>query len=106
MYRGAVYKKSLAALVLLTSVYHRLEVEEWVNFRSEYLGQFDVLECFYCGKTNLKAETENKDELATVDHVVPLGKGGDRYDPDNLVVACFRCNNNKKDKVDWRVLKK
>lgn len=102
MYRGAVYRKSLAALVLLVRGYHRFEVDEWMDFRLEYLGQFDVLECFYCGKIDLKAETENEDELATVDHVVPLAKGGDKYDPENLVVACLRCNNNKKDKLTYK----
>ena len=75
-----------------------------MNFRREYLSRFDVLECFYCGKTNLKVETDNEKELATVDHVVPLSKGGDKYDPENLVVACFSCNNNKKDKLNFRRL--
>lgn len=45
--------------------------------------------CVYCGATtNL-----------TVDHVVPVSKGGRRRSWDNVVTACVRCNNKKGDKT-------
>jgi len=33
-------------------------------------------------------------EAATVDHVVPIGDGGDNHD-DNLVLACSACNGRR-----------
>lgn len=48
--------------------------------------------CVYCG---------GKEDL-TLDHVVPLNKGG-AHAEDNLVVACRKCNGGKCDKTleDW-----
>lgn len=48
--------------------------------------------CFYCGGT----------ERITVDHVVPLARGG-LHHPDNLVPACLRCNSSKGAKLlhEW-----
>jgi 5-methylcytosine-specific restriction endonuclease McrA len=40
--------------------------------------------CFYCG-----ADPE------TADHVIPLSRGGARYDPANIVAACSDCNATK-----------
>ena len=36
--------------------------------------------------------------LATVDHVMPLSKGGAEFDEANCVVACYRCNQKKGDR--------
>ena len=44
--------------------------------------------CYYCGR-NIPAK-----EL-TMDHIVPLARGGKRT-KGNLVTACKECNNNKK----------
>lgn len=41
-------------------------------------------QCFYCGAR----------EKLTVDHVVPLSRGGSHY-IDNIVPACQRCNSRK-----------
>lgn len=41
--------------------------------------------CTYCGKTNVKL---------TVDHVVPLIKGG-THTTDNFTLACSSCNSSK-----------
>lgn len=45
--------------------------------------------CAYCKKI-LTAET------VTIDHVVPLSKGGSRG-RSNLVLCCSKCNGEKKD---------
>jgi 5-methylcytosine-specific restriction endonuclease McrA len=45
--------------------------------------------CVYCGSA-LELE------LATIDHVFPVAKGG-AHDPGNLVAACSRCNRLKGD---------
>lgn len=41
--------------------------------------------------------------LATIDHVVPLSKGGDEKDEKNLKVACYPCNQRKADSEKWGV---
>lgn len=47
--------------------------------------------CYYCSKVLSKVE-------CTMDHVVPLVRGG-RSTKGNIVVACKPCNNVKKDKL-------
>ncbi len=44
--------------------------------------------CHYCG------EKFSKEEL-TMDHILPLARGG-KSSKGNLVVACKKCNNEKK----------
>lgn len=57
-----------------------------LTYRSAVLAR-DGLACSYCS-IQLTRET------ATVDHVQPLMTRG-RNHPDNMVVACFACNNKK-----------
>lgn len=49
--------------------------------------------CVYCA-TRLDQRT------ATLDHVVPLARGG-AHDPGNLVVACAPCNRLKSDRLPF-----
>lgn len=49
---------------------------------TEYYGYH----CAYC--------TKDCEELSTIDHIVPLSKGGGNT-LDNLVMACYRCNQQK-----------
>jgi 5-methylcytosine-specific restriction endonuclease McrA len=51
--------------------------------------------CYYCGVKLTKVY--GKPNSATVDHVVPLDRGG-RNSPDNLVIACAHCNFSKNNK--------
>lgn len=56
--------------------------------------------CYYCGcKMNRTRYAPNSQ---TIDHVVPLSRGG-RNSPDNLVIACLFCNVSKKNKLphEW-----
>lgn len=56
--------------------------------------------CYYCGcRMTKKPYLPNS---ATVDHVVPLTRGG-RNSPDNLVIACQTCNLKKHNKLphEW-----
>lgn len=53
----------------------------------------EKLPCFYCGKL------VDRDE-ATIDHVVPLSKGGPNA-PGNKVIACHKCNQAKADEVPF-----
>jgi len=91
------------------------ELEEWLNFRHDFLNkelkEKGELKCAYCPRNDLvigSLEHYNKNNhitnLATVDHVQPLSKGGKRYDVGNLVVACRSCNaakgNSEPDKFE------
>lgn len=52
--------------------------------------------CTYCGCKVSSKEPDGSIWLKTLDHVIPKSKGGSDglY---NLVVACFKCNQSKKD---------
>ena len=62
----------------------------WQKVRVAVLRR-DNWTCHYCQKL-----LKNSD--ATVDHLVPLSRGGDRLNQDNLVAACRSCNSSKKDR--------
>ena len=77
-----------------------------VTTRFEVVSKSDVkLKCHYCGKTGLVKDIEDMSSaaqrsiLATIDHVIPISKGGKRFDVSNCVVACYKCNSKKKDNV-------
>jgi 5-methylcytosine-specific restriction endonuclease McrA len=56
--------------------------------------------CYYCNcKMVAKRGYPNSQ---TVDHVIPLDRGG-RNSPDNLVIACARCNFSKNNRLphEW-----
>lgn len=97
--------QSLAALVLLEKDLADSEVSEWLEFRLKFLNSHELI-CHYCGRDNLKLEVDvtkraELKELATIDHVVPISKGGAIYDEDNCVVACFPCNQKKGDRENF-----
>lgn len=49
----------------------------------------DGLVCRYC-------QAQLDPEHVTLDHLLPLSRGGD-HSPDNLCVSCYACNNLKGD---------
>lgn len=53
----------------------------------------DRLRCVYCDCDALVAYQERGG--FTLDHVCPVGHGGARLDPCNLVTACMSCNQRK-----------
>lgn len=63
--------------------------------------------CGYCGVEVKKSEGVNPlpDDTATIDHYIPRSQGGTDFIK-NLVLACFRCNNDKAKtetiNVTWR----
>lgn len=52
--------------------------------------------CVYCF-------CDVNEKTATLDHILPASKGGSDtvY---NLVIACFECNHNKDNKIDYDYL--
>jgi 5-methylcytosine-specific restriction endonuclease McrA len=53
---------------------------DWQLLRLEILDR-DEHRCGWCGA-----------RATTVDHIVPLARGGARLDPANLIASCGRCN--------------
>lgn len=59
----------------------------WRRARNAVLADNDV--CWLCGKPG----------ATSVDHVIPLNKGGPELDPANLRPAHISCNTSRKDKL-------
>lgn len=105
--------QSRAALVLLKKNLLRkvayFGYQGWLRFRWETLNKWaknNPLICFYCKKGPLEIESDNQKILATLDHVVPISQyKGSKFDLTNIVVACYSCNVNKKDKSVKEFLK-
>lgn len=87
--------KSMAAAVVLRKRLSKETVAEWLRFRDAFLSVRSLV-CTHCGKTGLLKESDDPETLATIDHVIPLSKGGAQYNEDNCVIACGRCNGNRK----------
>src|ERR1035437_9698121 len=93
------HPQSIAALVLLTKKLapRPISYKTWLKYRKwflkEHIRKHKMLNCFYCGRGPLKVQSDTDKELATLDHVKPLSKGGERFHSSNLVVACYACNS-------------
>jgi 5-methylcytosine-specific restriction endonuclease McrA len=109
------HQKSLAAGLLLKNELMLQDVDYlendlwvWLEFREQYLKeQLELhgdLVCAYCGKPHLEIGgrtpqdliLNNKNpNLATIDHIVALANGGEKYYEKNLCVSCRECNQKK-----------
>ncbi len=77
------------------------------NFLFNLLFKHGSLTCVYCGKPNLviyhwNDNNKKRSNMATADHFNPKDNGGDAFNIDNLVVACYRCNRKKSNKL-WSI---
>jgi len=114
--------KSYASYILLRHYYSELDVDNinsiankmrMIGFSRDYLTQIKkqngCLCCSYCNKPNLIIELQDMKvplfKKATIDHVIPISKGGALFNYDNIVVACGTCNNKKGDKTVEEFLK-
>jgi len=84
--------------------------DQWkrLNFNDQFmnymLDQFGELHCEYCSKPNLKIfkwyEEQDKKTICTTDHFYPKGSYPHlAEDSSNLIISCFKCNNNKGEKI-------
>jgi SAM-dependent methyltransferase len=81
---------AFAAGVLLARRLHKSENKNWLDFREKFLkkklAETGELQCEYCRKGGLLidvGENPGRSELAilaTIDHVIPLSKGGEEKD--------------------------
>lgn len=60
----------------------------------KYVFERNNYQCQSCGKTNQETQL-------TIDHIIPLAKGGSN-DISNLQVLCHYCNSKKKHHFDSR----
>ena len=56
--------------------------------------------CAYCGKITRTNVSDHDPDLRTIDHVIPLSKGGE-HSRTNVVPACRACNDLKGDQDGW-----
>lgn len=73
---------------------HRMEFE---RNRKKVLASEDI--CAICGQRVDKKLKYPHPMSATVDHVIPVSKGGHPSDISNLQLAHFYCNRQKSDKL-------
>lgn len=65
--------------------------------RKKILASQDI--CGICGKPVDKSLKYPHPLCATIDHIIPLEKGGHPSDINNLQLAHFTCNRQKSDKL-------
>lgn len=99
-----------AGLILLNREYQKRDTTRYTDikmlelrhkwmYEQELIYGKDNLVCVLCGKQHLSPWTRNKNDLATLDHIIPIARAHHRWnDPTNFQIACRRCNGNKKDK--------
>ena len=73
---------------------HRMEFE---RNRKKIMESQEI--CAICGKRVDKKLKYPHPLSATVDHIIPVSKGGHPSDIENLQLAHFRCNRQKSDKL-------
>jgi len=55
----------------------------------------DHLACMWCA-------CYLDDKTLTIEHIVPLGKGG-KHMLENMGPACYECNHDRQDDLEWSV---
>jgi 5-methylcytosine-specific restriction endonuclease McrA len=82
---------------------------QWVRFRNNWMRKYQrehtIIKCVYCGKEHLDPWAKEDANKATIDHLIPKSKGGKVLDEENFVIACFKCNQDKGNKVSFNVEK-
>ncbi|MGA9116028.1 MAG: HNH endonuclease [Bacteroidota bacterium] len=74
--------------IVRLAVYVRVPYKKIILSRKNILRR-DAHRCQYCGRSDIPL---------TVDHVVPVSRGGEET-WENLACACVRCNNRKGDRT-------
>lgn len=86
------------------------EYKAYIAIKRNFLSVLDKnnkLICAYCGRNDLinctdgtiavKELARREGREATIDHIIPISKGGSLLDPINFAVCCHKCNNEKSD---------
>ena len=93
MVRSPSWETRVPAVIMLKDYLHKTRKP---RFSKSNLYLRDIYECCYCG-------THVNKSNATMDHVVPLSKGG-KTNWENIVTACGPCNSRKGNHVgpQWK----
>lgn len=106
--------KSWASAILLRKFYWKQDPDNpihkanaKINFSRSFLTRWKekhgAIACNYCKKTDLVIEYEDMrvptSVIATVDHVIPISRGGGVFDEKNVVPCCHKCNQKKGNKT-------
>lgn len=105
--RDSITAWMIASAVLLKSHYVYLELQYWTKYKNRWLRnrlkRHGKLVCEYCGREDLIIPKKHvktcAKNFATIDHVIPLSRGGPKFDTTNFAVACRTCNNRKGEKL-------
>jgi hypothetical protein len=88
--RGILYEKNKQRR-------KRLSIQNDKSITSEFITTLfsAINSCPYCGK-EMPKNTKNTSDIKTLDHLIPLNKGG-LHSRQNVTVCCFSCNSKKRD---------
>jgi 5-methylcytosine-specific restriction endonuclease McrA len=112
IYFEIINSKTYASYVLLKNYYSERDLDNLNSpsynkrrsrFSRRYLlklkTQHGSITCTYCKKPNLKIQNSDnsvsQSAKATIDHIIPVSKGGNIFDEDNIVACCGKCNSKK-----------
>jgi 5-methylcytosine-specific restriction endonuclease McrA len=88
-------------IVVLNRNYVRRKSKGPKNLSKKKVFERDNNKCGYCG---CSLNSKNR----TIDHIIPVSKGGPRYDYSNVVACCSDCNGRKSDsslkELGWKLL--
>lgn len=70
--------------------------EGWTDRTRNRLAGEQNWQCCYCGCRLHKGSGPN---AATLERIIPVALGGDKFDEDNLAVACWLCNHIRDRKI-------
>ncbi len=97
----------LCKMIPLRKASNKVRLRTYLTFRNKYLRRqrrkHGSLICVYCKAPYLDPNVHNPHKhnrgKATIDHIMPLSKGGAEFDEKNLAVSCSKCNGKKADKI-------
>lgn len=75
-----------------------------ISITLEKLYKRDKGVCYICGKHLVLNDDYNRPDAPTIEHVIPIAKGG-THTWDNVKLACRNCNNHKGTKTYQEYLK-
>ena len=76
--------------------YYDREYMDWTEKKAISMKSKDL--CCHCGRMAFLGDPGHVARLATIDHVIPISKGGSNHHI-NLVMLCEDCNKEKGDKI-------
>lgn len=100
--------QSFAALLLIKNEYASLDPEanpaiNWKIFKrrkkqmlKKQFAQYGKYICAYCKRDDLTIDiAQSSPRRVTIDHIIPLSRGGSLTSKLNMAICCFSCNNKK-----------